>query len=64
MHNGIQKANVECFNNKVYVLIEKPDKHLVGLWSGSDANGREGLCDYINNSMPYKKCYFILYREK
>lgn len=62
--DGIQKASVERFNNKVYVLSEKPDKRLAGLWIGRDANGREELCGYINNSMRIQKCYFILYREK
>lgn len=62
--DGIQKASVERFNNKVYVLSEKPDKRLAGLWIGRDANGKEGLCGYINNSMRIQKCYFILYREK
>ncbi|ELR5204370.1 MULTISPECIES: hypothetical protein [Morganellaceae] len=61
---GIQKASVEQFNNKVYVLSEKPDKRLAGLWIGRDTNGKEGLCGYINNSMRIQKCYFILYREK
>ncbi|WP_144139367.1 hypothetical protein [Providencia rettgeri] len=60
---GTPKASVERFNNKVYVLSEKPDKRLAGLWIGRDANGREGLCGYINNSMRIQKCYFILYRE-
>lgn len=60
---GIQKASVERFNNKIYVLSEKPDKRLAGLWIGRDANGKEGLCGYINNSMRIQKCYFILYRE-
>ncbi|OFV01987.1 MULTISPECIES: hypothetical protein [Morganellaceae] len=62
--DGIQKASIERFNNKVYVLSEKPDKRLAGLWIGRDANGKEGLCGYINNSMRIQKCYFILYREK
>ncbi|EPL8095806.1 TPA: hypothetical protein SMO99_002938 [Proteus mirabilis] len=61
--DGIQKASIERFNNKVYVLSEKPDKRLAGLWIGRDANGREGLCGYINNSMRIQKCYFILYRD-
>ncbi|WP_285317460.1 hypothetical protein [Providencia rettgeri] len=36
---GTPKASVERFNNKVYVLSEKPDKRLAGLWIGRDANG-------------------------
>lgn len=61
---GINKPSVERFNNKIYVLSEKPDKRLAGLWIGRDAKGQEGLCGYINNSMRIQKCYFILYREK
>ncbi|MFS3858606.1 hypothetical protein ACK6VY_03640 [Proteus mirabilis] len=30
--DGIQKASIERFNNKIYILSEKPDKRLAGLW--------------------------------